>query len=76
MLASISPQLPDSNITNQRCHLTNCNLVELSQPLALIQVLVDEDGVEAFQVGEDDQLFQGGIDKAGLLGLGRYLSWI
>lgn len=40
------------------CNLGNGGFVELVQPLRLRQALADEDGIEAFQIRQDDQLLQ------------------
>lgn len=59
-------------------HLGDGDVVERGETFRLRQALADEDGVEAFEVGEDDELLQrgvvtdiafgGGVDVAPLLG--------
>jgi hypothetical protein len=36
--------------------LLNCDLVQLSKPLGLRKVFLDEEGVQVFQIGEADEL--------------------
>ncbi len=62
----------------QGAHLGDGDVVEGGEALGLRQTLADEDGVQAFEVGEDDELFQrsvvaevsfgGGIGIAPLFG--------
>ena len=59
-------------IVLQHSHLLDGNLVELDQSFALWQLLVDEEGVEIFHVGEADDLVDGCIvtNVSFLLGVG------
>lgn len=45
----------------QRLHLRDCDAVERGEPFRLWQALADEDRVETFEIGEDDQLLQRGV---------------
>jgi hypothetical protein len=45
----------------ERPHLGDGDFVEGGEAFRLRQPLADEHGVEAFQVGEDDELFQRGV---------------
>ena len=42
-------------------HLGDGNVIEGGEAFGLWQALADEDGVEAFEVGEDDELLQRGV---------------
>lgn len=46
------------------------DLVKLSQPFCGRDVLADEDSVDAFEVGEDDELLHGGVISDVARGLG------
>jgi hypothetical protein len=48
-------------IGEQRTHLGDGYLIELDEPFALQQFLTDKDGVDAFQIGEHNKLFQRGV---------------
>lgn len=45
----------------QGAHLGDGDAVERGEALGLEQALPDEDGVEAFEIRQDDQLLQGGM---------------
>ena len=45
----------------ERPHLGDGDVVESGEAFGLWQPLADEHGVEAFEVGEDDELFQRGV---------------
>ncbi len=51
-------------------HLGDGDFVELQQALGRGQALADEDGVEAFEIGEDDELLDGGVVADVALGIG------
>ena len=45
----------------QGLHLGDGDVVEGGEAFGLWQALADEDGVQAFEVGEDDELFERGM---------------
>jgi len=45
----------------QRPHLSDGDFVELTQALRRGQALTDKDGVEAFKIGQDDELLDWGV---------------
>ena len=45
----------------QGSHLGDCDVVEGGEAVGLWQALADEHGVQAFEVGEDDELLQRGV---------------
>ena len=51
-------------------HLGDGDFVQLEQALRLGQALPDEDGIEAFEVGEDDELLQRGVVADVAVGVG------
>ena len=57
-------------IGQQGAHLGDGDFVELEQALWLGKALADEHGVEAFEVGEDDELLQRGVVADVAIGVG------
>ena len=54
----------------QGAHLGDGDAVERCEAFRLRQSLADEDGVQAFEVGEDDELFERGVVADVALGVG------
>ena len=53
----------------QRSHLGDGDVVKGGEAFGLWQSLADEDGVQAFEVGEDDELFERGVIAEVALGV-------
>lgn len=56
MLSSL--QAFDVVVGEERAHLGDGDFIELEQAFRLGQALTDEHGVEAFEIGEDNELLQ------------------
>ena len=46
----------DPNIPRQKPHLLDGDLVQLAEPLCLRHLLLDEQGIQIFQIGEANEL--------------------
>ena len=64
----------DVVIGEEGTHLGDGDFVQLEQAFRLRQSLADEHGVEAFEIGEDDELFQCGVVADVALGFGVGVS--
>lgn len=60
--------------SRERLHLRDGDAIERGEPFGLGQTLADEDGVEAFEVGEDDELFQRSVIADVALGIGKGIT--
>ena len=57
-------------IRQERAHLGDGDFIELEQAFRLGQSLTDQHGVEAFEIGQDDELLQRGVVTEIALGVG------
>ena len=69
-VARESLQAFDGVGSKKGAHLADGDLVELLQTIGLRESLTDQDGVHAFEIGQDDKLLDGGLIPDVPLGLG------
>jgi hypothetical protein len=67
-------EAPDAAGGEQGPHLGDGDFVEGGEAVGLGQALADEDGVEAFEVGEDDELLQRGVVAEVAFGTGMRVA--
>ena len=61
MTGPLFQEFPVGIVTFQHCHLMDGDCIEPAKPFCLWKPIVYENGVQAFHIGQADELVNGGI---------------